>query len=87
MAFVWTSHWLPILANYSQWLSGFALVGGLAGIYHHVECHQEGCHRLGRFRHGHLKLCHVHHPSVPSDGKVNDANIKSETARKVRLGT
>jgi hypothetical protein len=72
---MWTSHWLPILANYSQWLSGFAIFGGLVTLYHHIECNQDGCHRLGRFRHGHLKLCHVHHPLVPDDGRVTREHV------------
>ncbi len=72
---MWTSHWLPILANYSQWLSGFTLLTGLAVAWRHLECHQTGCHRLGRFSHGHYRLCHVHHPLVPSDGKVTAEHI------------
>jgi hypothetical protein len=38
-------------------------------------CHHEGCFRRGRFRHGQYRLCHVHHPNVPSDGKITDAHI------------
>lgn len=58
-----------------EWLSLFTLIGGFATLYHHIECHHEKCHRLGRFVHGHYKLCHVHHPSVPSDGRVSDNDI------------
>lgn len=60
-----------------------SLLGGLATAYHHIECNQEGCHRLGRFRHGHLKLCHVHHPHVPEDGKINQKHIDAVTQHKV----
>jgi hypothetical protein len=81
-----TAHTLPILANWAQFLSGFAIFGGLAGIYHHLACSQEGCHRLGRFRHGHLKLCHVHHPHVPSNGKVDAISIRAETLRQLGPG-
>ena len=56
--------------------------GAVIGAYRHIECHQEGCHRLGRFPHGHLKLCHVHHPHVPSDGKINQTHIDAMTKRK-----
>lgn len=46
----WTDHMLPILANYSQWLSGFTLLGGAAAIYHRHNCHEARCWRL--VRHG-----------------------------------
>jgi hypothetical protein len=54
-----------------------SIVGSAAMAYRHIECHQEGCHRLGRFRHGHLKLCHVHHPLVPNDGKITQAHVRA----------
>lgn len=57
------------------------LVTFVAGAYRHIECHQDGCHRLGRFSHGHLKLCHVHHPHIPSDGKVDAEHIHDTTLR------
>jgi sucrose-6-phosphate hydrolase SacC (GH32 family) len=31
--------------------------------------------RLGRFVHGHYKLCHLHHPDVPSNGKITWEHI------------
>jgi hypothetical protein len=52
------------------------IVGYIVGAYRHIECHKHGCHRLGRFVHGHYKLCARHHPNVPSDGKVTAAHIE-----------
>jgi hypothetical protein len=46
------------------------LIGFVVGVYSHLECHVSGCHKLGRFVHGQYKLCHVHHPNVPNDGKI-----------------
>jgi hypothetical protein len=63
--------WMEILTAVSL----LALVSAFATAYHHIECHQDGCHRLGRFTHGHFKLCHVHHPLVPSDGRVTAEHI------------
>lgn len=54
-----------------------SLLAGLATAYHHIECHKDGCHKLGRFRHGHLKLCARHHPLIPEDGKVDAEHIAS----------
>jgi hypothetical protein len=34
-----------------------------------------GCHKLGRFVHGQYKLCHVHHPNVPSSGKITQKEL------------
>ena len=63
-------------------LEVFTLPGIIAVFltaYHHVECHMGGCHRLGRFEHGQYKLCAVHHPKVPSNGKVTTAHINAAT--------
>ena len=69
-------------AELTALISLVTLVALFATGYHHIECHQDGCHRLGRFAHGHLKLCHVHHPLVPNDGKITSVHIDAETARK-----
>jgi hypothetical protein len=66
----------------AELLSLLTLITLAGGAYKHLECHQDGCHRLGRFRHGHLKLCHVHHPLVPNDGKVTAEHIAAVTARR-----
>ncbi len=63
----------------SEVLQDGSLVVLLAGAYRLVECHREGCKRLGRFRHGHLRLCHVHHPLVPSDGRITAGHIDAVT--------
>ena len=64
-----------------EWLSLAALIGGFSTFYHHIECHYAGCHRLGKFSHGHYKLCHVHHPLVPDDGKINQIHIDEVTKK------
>jgi hypothetical protein len=53
------------------------LISAFVTVYRHIECHKDGCHRLGRFPHGHLRLCHVHHPLVPSDGKITAEHISA----------
>ena len=47
-----------------------------------IFCHQKGCYRIGRFQHGHYKLCHIHHPHVPSSGKIHRSHIDEMTKRK-----
>ena len=71
-----------VVTSWIELLTILALLSAIAGIYHHLECHQEGCKRLGRYTHGHLKLCHVHHPLVPNDGKIGKEQIDAETSRK-----
>lgn len=61
----------------SEVLQDAGLITLIAGAYRHIECRQDGCHRLGRFTHGHLRLCAVHHPLVPSDGKVTAEHINA----------
>jgi hypothetical protein len=58
------------------------IVTAFATAYKHIECHQNGCHRLGRFQHGHLKLCGVHHPLVPDDGKIRAEQIDAVSKAK-----
>jgi hypothetical protein len=57
--------------------STITLIAFVIGVYRHLECHKTGCHRLGRFAHGRYKLCHVHHPLVPDDGKITQEEIAS----------
>jgi hypothetical protein len=65
---VFSSGWMELVGTVS-------LVTLLIGAYRHFECHVKTCHRVGRFTHGHYKLCHVHHPHVPSDGNITEASV------------
>jgi hypothetical protein len=71
---VFTDSWVELAST-------ITLVAFVIGAYRHLECHKSGCHRLGRFTHGHYKLCHLHHPDVPSEGgitqeRINAVNVK-----------
>jgi hypothetical protein len=68
--------------SYLELLTLAVLVSAFAAAYKHIECHQDGCHRLGRFTHGHLKLCARHHPLVPNDGKITADQIDAVTKAK-----
>lgn len=62
---MWTGHWLPILANYSQWLSGFAIFSGVGLLYRRHNCQRPWCWRMQWHPHpvdGHI-VCKHHHPS------------------------
>jgi hypothetical protein len=61
--------------------STITLIAFVLGVYKHLECHKTGCHRLGRFVHGRYKLCHVHHPNVPNDGKITQEHIDATEAK------
>ncbi len=56
--------------------STVTLITLLIGAYRHFECHVSGCHRVGRFAHGHYKLCRVHHPGVPSSGRITASEVR-----------
>jgi hypothetical protein len=66
--------------SYLELLTLAVLISAFATAYKHIECHQSGCHRLGRYTHGHLKLCARHHPLVPNDGKISAEQIDAVTA-------
>jgi hypothetical protein len=70
--------------SYLELLTLAVLVSAFLTAYHHIECHQEGCHRLGRFRHGHLKLCARHHPLVPNNGRITSEEIDAVTKSQAR---
>ncbi len=74
---VFITSWVELTAIASL----LTIVGAFVTGYKHIECHRDGCHRLGRFPHGHLRLCHVHHPAVPDDGRITDEHIKVVTSR------
>lgn len=63
----------------SEVLQDAGLFTLIVGAWHHLECNRDGCHRLGRFRHGHLKLCGRDHPLVPDDGRITAEHIDAVT--------
>lgn len=69
---------LPFTTSHAEWLGlvvGAISLVGIGGIVSTLICHQSGCWRRGRFRYGHFRLCHVHHPEVPSDGRITSEHI------------
>lgn len=69
---------LPFTTSHAEWLGlivSFISLIGIGGVVSMMICHHAGCYRRGRFRYGHYRLCHVHHPYVPSDGKVTDEHV------------
>lgn len=69
---------LPFTTSHAEWLGLIVAVVsliGIGGILANLICHRSGCFRWGRFRHGHYRLCHVHHPNVPSDGRITEEHI------------
>jgi hypothetical protein len=79
-----------IVTSWAEVLAVFTLgtvVGACVTLYRHTRCSQSDCRncfglrRHGRYPHGHLKLCHVHHPDVPDDGRVTAEHIARVTKR------
>ncbi len=69
---------LPFTTSHAEWIGlivGIVSLVGIGGIVANLVCHRSGCFRWGRFRHGHYRLCHVHHPGVPSHGKITEEHI------------
>jgi hypothetical protein len=64
-----------VITSWVELLTITTLITLGIGAYRKIECHQTGCHRIGRFTHGHFHLCHAHHPQVPSDGKITAEHI------------
>ena len=69
---------LPFSSSHAEWIGlivACVSLIGIGGVVSMLFCHRKGCFRRGRFRHGQYRLCHVHHPGVPSDGKITDEHI------------
>ena len=69
---------LPFTTSHAEWIGlivAAVSLAGIGGLVSMVICHKKGCWRRGRFPHGHYRLCHVHHPNVPSDGRVTAEHI------------
>lgn len=80
----WT-HPEVVSSSWVELLGTITLVTFVAGLYKHLECHVSGCHRFGRFVHGHYKLCRVHHPQVPSKGKITQEHVNTAEVGQHRL--
>jgi hypothetical protein len=69
---------LPFTTSHAEWIGlivGVVSLIGIGGVLSTMICHRSGCFRRARFKYGHYRLCHVHHPNVPSDGKITDEHI------------
>jgi len=80
---------LPFTTSHAEWLGllvGVISLIGIGGVVSMLVCHRDGCFRRGRFRYGHYRLCHVHHPLVPSDGKITDEHIEKMGERLEHVG-
>jgi hypothetical protein len=89
---------LPFTTSHAEWLGllvGVVSLIGIGGIVSTLICNKSGGYRRGRFRHGHYRLCHIHHPNVPSDGKITVEHIAAvkppgeaaRTSESVAAGT
>jgi hypothetical protein len=85
----WSSNLAQELTNFMggpiQTAEGVGGLSILAMGYRLVNCQQTGCKRIGRFSHGHLRLCHRHHPLVPDNGVITSEQIDAVTLAQSRI--
>ena len=76
---------------YNFW-SGFGsdigevvLIGGMASLVRHHNCHAKGCWRLGHtpVAGGKYKVCHRHHPDSRTSRNVDPATIRADHAAHI----
>lgn len=68
--------------SYLELLTLAVLVTAAMTLYRHIECHEDGCHKLGKYQHGHLKLCKIHHPDVSGDTKKDIEDVSKKLNSK-----
>jgi len=85
---VWTDSPVELVGIFSIIVLLVTVVTSAVQAYRHSRCHDSTCRnrlhmrRHGKYPHGHLKLCQIHKPGVPDDGKITLEHIEAETARK-----
>jgi hypothetical protein len=87
LAFTFWSQPQVVTDSWVELASTITLIAFVIGAYKHLECHADGCHRIGRFQHGHYKLCRIHHPDVPSDGKIGQKEIEAVTTKLAKVAS
>lgn len=71
---------LVFVQEHAAWIAlvegagGILAIGGL--LYRFIECQHPECHRLGLHPHQHLRLCTLHHPDTPEDGRMTVEHIE-----------
>ena len=85
LAFTFWSQPQVVTDSWVELASTITLIAFVIGAYKHLECHADGCHRIGRFQHGHYKLCRIHHPDVPNDGKIGQKEIDEVTTKLAKV--
>jgi hypothetical protein len=66
----------PYYGFWSGFGSVFVTPSIFAGMYMYYkqnQCHEDNCHRWGKYPFQHYKLCKVHHPDVPD--KITHAHL------------
>ncbi len=65
----------PFSGAWTEIIGDLSVLAAVIAGFRVLFCHQHRCYRLGRFRHGHYRLCARHHPKVPSSGRITKEHI------------
>lgn len=69
---VWFTSYAEAIALVTVPLS---ICAGLAGAYKLVECRHGECRRVGLYHHKGVRVCSLHHPKLPSDGRITQEHL------------
>ena len=65
-----------VVTSWVELLTALPVIAAIVTLYHaRIECHHTGCHRVGRHPYGPYMLCRLHHPIVPSHGRITTEHI------------
>ena len=74
----WYAFWSGIGSDIQE----VALLGGVAALLRHWNCHVHGCWRHGRFQVGDFRVCMLHHPEDRITAEHVAASISDSSTRQ-----
>lgn len=71
-----------LLSGFIPALTAISLVSFLLGAWHHVNCHEPGCMRLGKHRVNGTPWCGIHHENARPERTENEILTSIESLLK-----
>ena len=71
-----------LLSGFVPALTALTLVSVVAGLWHHVNCHEPGCPRIGRHKVDGTPWCNIHHMNARPERSEREILLSIENLLK-----